>query len=42
MKIPNHVLRDLVQELSLARIVSEDSQRTDIALAWMNKSSKDS
>ena len=42
MKIPNEFLIGIEMELSLARIVSEDSQQTDLVVVSRDKSSKDS
>ena len=42
MKIPNEVLRAVLRVLSLARIVSEDSQPSMSDEGIPNKSSKDS
>ena len=42
MKIPNDTLHDLQQDLSLARIVSEDSQPLLYLFDDGDKSSKDS
>ena len=42
MKIPNKSDTVVVSAISLARIVSEDSQRPDTALVERSKSSKDS
>ena len=42
MKIPNYMLLKNSPSLSLARIVSEDSQHGDLILSTDDKSSKDS
>ena len=42
MKIPNDLVASIFQELSLARIVSEDSQRYNRVVGRTPKSSKDS
>ena len=42
MKIPNYVFDVHTGDLSLARIVSEDSQRGASFIACSSKSSKDS
>ena len=42
MKIPNSVEEYSVSEVSLARIVSEDSQRKPVRQSSASKSSKDS
>ena len=42
MKIPNEADHETQPYLSLARIVSEDSQQTNYEYETINKSSKDS
>ena len=42
MKIPNLICRGSESSISLARIVSEDSQRALVGVILAHKSSKDS
>ena len=42
MKIPNRIVSDTFDQISLARIVSEDSQQGELPESGRDKSSKDS